>query len=58
MHFIKYQIYSMSKGFAKKLDWPIIAHMYECRKEILNQLDIKSIIKRIVFLEYSLTYLF
>lgn len=33
-------------------------YIYACRQEILNQLDVKSIIKRLVFLEYSLTYLF
>lgn len=33
-------------------------HIYEARKEILCQLDIKSLIKRMIFLEYTLTYLF
>jgi hypothetical protein len=33
-------------------------HVYECRREILRQLDIKSLIKRIIFLEYSMTFIF
>jgi hypothetical protein len=35
-----------------------LEHVYECRREILRQLDIKSLIKRLVFLEYSMTFIF
>jgi hypothetical protein len=46
------------KYFRKVLFWPEMEYLQEARTEVLNQLDIKTLIKRLIFMEYSLTYLF
>lgn len=56
--FLKFNFFTLVKKCSKKVDWPIMEQISEARREILHQLDIKSLIKRIIFLEYSLTYLF
>jgi ABC-type Zn uptake system ZnuABC Zn-binding protein ZnuA len=42
----------------KLVNWPTVKYISECQQEILKQLDIKSLIKRIIFIEYCLTYVF
>lgn len=56
--FIQYYWYAFKKYFCEDYQDHSLEHIYQCRKEILRQLDIKSLIKRIVFLEYSMTFIF
>lgn len=58
VHFVKYYWYVFKKFMRKDYHDDNIQHMYECRREILRQLDIKSLIKRIIFLEYAMTFIF
>jgi hypothetical protein len=56
--FIQYYWYALRKWLWKDYVDEGLEHVYECRREILRQLDIKSLIKRLVFLEYSMTFIF
>jgi hypothetical protein len=57
LHFLQYHLYSLIKKFNSSLKWPFIEYIEECREEILYQLDIKGMIKRIIFLEYAISYM-
>ena len=56
--FIQYYWYAVKKWLNKAHSDPRLEHVHECRREILRQLDIKSLIRRLVFLEYSMTFIF
>lgn len=57
LHFLKYCLYQLAMKFGIKVDWPFIEYLEQCRKEILRQLDIRDLIKRLIFLEYSISYI-
>lgn len=56
--FFQYNLYAFFKMIGRPRDWPAIAFLAECREEIVNQLDVKALVKRIIFLEYCMTNLF
>jgi hypothetical protein len=58
MTFFKYNIYHFFRKIGKPREWPIIAYLMECREEIVKQLDVKALVKRVIFLEYCMTNLF
>jgi hypothetical protein len=55
--FIKFGIYTFSRLIGKELEWNDMKQLREYRSEIVKQLDIQSIIKRLIFLEHTITYL-
>lgn len=57
MNFIKYYFYLFTKMIGKPCDWPVMEYAEECKREISKQLDVKVLLKRIIFIEYCLTYL-
>lgn len=56
-NFIKYYAYSFTKMIGKPCDWPAMKYADECKEEICKQLDIKMLLKRIIFIEYCLTHI-
>jgi hypothetical protein len=50
MQFIQYYWFALKRWLDKEYKDDHLEHVYECRREILRQLDIKSLIKRLVFL--------
>lgn len=56
--FIKFELYKFGKYVGKTFAWTDMNYIDECEREILRQLDIKSLIKRLIFIEHCLTYLF
>lgn len=56
MHYLQYQVYLIASKFVAKVNWPFTSYIHECREEITEQLDIKSLVKRIIFLEYAISY--
>jgi len=57
-NFVKYYFFKIAKSIGKPMESPVLNYIEECHMEILHQLDIKSIIKRLVFIEYCITVLF
>jgi hypothetical protein len=56
--FIKFFIYGLLKKINKEPNWPDMQYLNVCHSEIIHQLDIKRIVKRLIFLEYCTSYLF
>ena len=56
--FCKFHLYNLLKKIGKRPNWPDTAFIIDCREEIVRQLDIKSLVKRIIFAEYCLANLF
>jgi hypothetical protein len=56
--FFQYYTYLFFSKIGKPRQWPVVRYLTECREEIVNQLDVKALIKRIIFLEYCMTNLF
>lgn len=48
--FMKYNLYLFLKKLNVNVDWPFMEYINECREEIVFQLDIKGLIKRLIFL--------
>ena len=48
--FIQYSIYEFLRSIGKKADWPSMEKLKLYKDEIVRQLDIKSLLKRIIFL--------
>lgn len=48
--FIKYYIYHFLMSIGKEPNWPNTNFIAECQEEIVKQLDVKALIKRIIFL--------
>ena len=46
------------KTLGKDLEWPKMRFLNECEKEVLKQLDVKALLKRVIFIEYCLTMIF
>ena len=55
--FIKYGFYELWRKLGKKDKWEDMDELKEYRDEIMKQIDIETIIKRLIFLEHSITYL-
>lgn len=56
--FLPYCVYSLLDSFGKTPRWELMQHFHEVREEVGKQLDFPFLIRRIQFLEESLTYLF
>ena len=56
--FFQYHFYSAMKTMGKDLEWPKMRFLNECEKEVLKQLDVKALLKRVIFIEYCLTMIF
>ena len=39
------------------MEWSFAKYLDECRDEVREQLDVKGLIKRLIFLEYAISYL-
>lgn len=48
--FFKYYLYHFLTSIGKEPDWPNTSFIAECQEEIVKQLDVKALIKRIIFL--------
>jgi len=57
-NFVKYYVYLLSRKIGRPCQWPKISFIRDCQSEVLKQLDIKSLIKRVIFLEYCITNVF
>lgn len=55
---LKLGIYKLGKMVNRPCNWPEIAYLDRCQTEVLHHMDLKTLIKRMVFLEHSLTYVF
>jgi hypothetical protein len=56
--FFKFYAFRFLKKWKSTPDWSGIAFLDECQQEIVRQLDVKALIKRVIFLEYCITNLF
>ena len=56
--FIKYYIYLLFDKLGIELEWPITKYIKSCQMEIIKQLDIRSLVNRLIFLEHCISYLF
>ncbi len=57
VHFLKYVGLSLLNKLRVRFKSPFYEHVNECREEIIEQLDIRNLIKRIIFIEYSLSFI-
>jgi len=57
LNFVRYYIYKFCEKIGCVFDWPEMNYANECKEEILRQLDIKLLLKRIIFIEHCLTYI-
>ncbi len=46
------------RALGRDLEWPKMRFLSECEKEVLKQLDVKALLKRVIFIEYCLTVIF
>jgi hypothetical protein len=58
LHFMGQSIYAFLRFFKFKPKWEKLSRYHSIREEMLKQLDVLYLIKRINFLEHSLTFLF
>jgi hypothetical protein len=56
--FIKFNFYQLLRKIGKTPDWPQTSFLVECQEEIIRQLDVKALVKRVIFMEYCMTNLF
>jgi hypothetical protein len=56
IHYVQYHLYVLLSKIVEKVNWPFTRYIHECREEIHEQLDIKGLIKRMIFLEYAISY--
>lgn len=57
-NYVKLTIYNISKSFKREPNWPSTVYINECQEEIIHQLDVKSLVKRLIFMEHCLIFLF
>lgn len=57
LHYFQLIAYNLLSLVGIKPPWPSVQYREECREEILQQLDIIGLIKRIIFLQYAISYL-
>lgn len=58
LNFIRYYTYVFLKKVGFNCEWPpLLKYAKECRAEILQQLDVKALLKRIIFIEHCLNYM-
>lgn len=50
MHYVQYYAYIALSKIIKNVNWPLTKYIHECREEIQEQLDIKGLVKRLIFL--------
>jgi hypothetical protein len=56
--FFQYHFYALMRALGKDLEWPKMRFLSECEKEVLKHLDVKALLKRVIFIEYCLTVIF
>jgi hypothetical protein len=56
--FIPYCVYSLFNMLGKPPNWKLMQHFEDTREEVSKQIDFTFLIRRIQFLEESLTYIF
>jgi hypothetical protein len=56
--FLRYCAFEFCKLLGFTMEWSSVKYVSECQTEIAKQLDVKLLIKRIIFIEHCLTYLF
>lgn len=57
-YFIKYYWSLFMRFLGRPLSTPALIYLHDCQKEILQQLDIRSLVKRVVFLEHCMHFVF
>lgn len=48
--FFQYYFYQFCRKIGRPRQWPTFAFLTECREEIVKQLDVKALVKRLIFL--------